>query len=113
MSKYDISKCRAAIWNGAGRRKAKNFYYNQTFFSDWFTDTVPAAFEDMTIQIPRQYHDYLTTHFGDYMRLPPENARGNWHSVVISDMKTPCKYYADLIIKGKTKEIAQIIKERK
>lgn len=101
MSQHDVSQCKTAIWNGAGRSAAKRYDYDLSFLSEWFIDTIPAPFEDMTIQIPRQYHEYLTTQFGDYMQLPPENERGNWHNVVISDMETPCKYYADLIAEGK------------
>lgn len=113
MSKYDVFKCKTAIWNGAQRGAAKKYDYDLSFESDFFTDTVSAPFEDFSIQIPRRYHDYLTTHYGDYMKLPPENERMNWHSVVISDMETPCKYYADLIAEGKMDMIAQSIKERK
>ena len=100
LSKYDITQYKTAIWNGAGRRDAKRFDYDMSFPCEWFTDTIPMQFEDMTIQIPRCYHDYLTTQFGDYMQLPPENERGNWHHVVVSDMDTPCAYYMNLIKDG-------------
>lgn len=109
MSKYDISQCKTAIWNGAGRSDAKKYDYGLSFLSEWFTNTISVPFEDTTIQIPKQYHNYLTTHYGDYMQLPPENERGNWHNVVISDMKTPCQYYSDMIAKGKIDTIAQFI----
>ncbi len=113
LSKYDVSQCRTAIWNGAGRHVAKRYDYDLLFLSEWFTDTIPVPFEDTTIQIPRQYHEYLTTHYGDYMQLPPENERGSWHNIVISDMETPCKYYANLIAEGKIDMKAQLIKEKK
>lgn len=112
LSKYDISQCETAIWNGAGQLPDLKRNFNRSLLCEWFTDTVPAPFEDMTIQIPRKYHDYLTTHLGDYMQLPPENERWSGHNVVISDMETPCKYYAGLVAEGKMDQTGQIVKER-
>ncbi len=38
-------------------------------------EAVYLDFEDMKIQVPKQYELYLTHMFGDYMQLPPEEKR--------------------------------------
>ncbi len=101
LSKYDISMTETAIWNGADRLIAKKYNYDMSFESTFFTDTISVPFENISIRIPRRYHDYLTTHFGDYMQLPPENERGKLHDICISDMEKPYSYYAKLISEGK------------
>lgn len=112
MSKYDVYKCKTAIWNGASWQEARKFDYDMQFESEYFTDTISVPFEDTSIQIPRRYHDYLTRAYGEYMKLPPENERGNWHKIAISDMHTPCKYYAELIAEGKMDVVDQIMRKK-
>lgn len=38
-------------------------------------------FEDMQAPIPCNFDEYLSKAYGDYMKLPPEDKRGNWHTV--------------------------------
>ena len=40
-------------------------------------------FEYLEIDIPNQYHEYLSRTYGDYMQLPPEDKRVNHMPLVI------------------------------
>ena len=33
------------------------------------------VFENVQVKIPNNSSEYLTTHYGDYMKLPPERQR--------------------------------------
>lgn len=41
---------------------------------------IDASFEDQTVHIMNGYDDYLTTVYGDYMKLPPKEKRLSHHS---------------------------------
>lgn len=41
-----------------------------------FENTVSHVFEDVDVQIPQGYEDYLTCYYDNYMELPPEDERG-------------------------------------
>ena len=45
--------------------------------------TVSAGFEDITVQIPREYDRMLRSYYGDYMKLPPEDKRTNHAPIII------------------------------
>ena len=38
-------------------------------------------FEDGFFSCPEDYDAYLRAVYGDYMRLPPEEERGDWHKI--------------------------------
>lgn len=46
-----------------------------------YTDFIEHKFENKTFLISKNYEDYLTTVYGDYMKLPPEEERINHHYV--------------------------------
>lgn len=71
----------------------------------FFEETILCDFECIKIRIPKDYDRFLTESYGDYMTLPPPDQRGKWHNVYISDMNTPCKYYADKIAEELKKDI--------
>lgn len=50
-----------------------------------FTNTTIKKFEDTDFSIPRNYHEYLTIGYGDYMRLPPQDQRTNRHGIIKID----------------------------
>ncbi len=43
--------------------------------------TMPHAFEDIVVSVPREYDKCLTKLYGNYMQLPPEEARIGRHEV--------------------------------
>lgn len=56
--------------------------YNKYMKKEWFEETVMVEFEGRKFRAPARYHDYLTTQYGDYMQLPPENKRITHHITV-------------------------------
>lgn len=43
---------------------------------------VMMPFEDDEFLVPAGYKEYLTLSYGDYMKLPPPEKRGNWHQII-------------------------------
>lgn len=68
--------------------------------SAWFEETEVLPFESFEIPLPKKYDSRLKAQFGDYMKFPPVEKRGNWHSGVIWD---PDKSYTEYIDSEKTK----------
>ena len=76
MTKYDT-------------RTAKEYVDLLTYFkmifksmpASWFRP-VRVPFEDMAVNVPTEYDKYLTTFYGDYMQLPPEEERATQNNTV-------------------------------
>ena len=66
------------------------------FSSEWFTETVEVPFEDTIMRCPIGYDEMLSTQFGDYMKLPPEEKRISMHKPFIDVNKS----YKEYIING-------------
>lgn len=49
------------------------------FKREWFEDTISLPFADTTVVVPREWDDYLTCLYGDYMELPPVEKRVSDH----------------------------------
>ena len=45
------------------------------FPKEWFEEYIYAPFEDITVRLPKHYHEYLTYMYGDYMTPPPIEKR--------------------------------------
>ena len=101
-------KTRYRIWRWCEKQMSKrNFYqcsnvisvcsgpiYMLTSYSrDRFTSGIDVPFEDGTIKVPVGYHQYLSTVFGNYMKLPPVESRHPEHPVYYMDLDTPYKHY--------------------
>ncbi len=57
-----------------------------TFFKkEWCEELTSYTFEGVTFPGPKDYDAYLTTHYGDYMTLPPEGSRENRHQIMKID----------------------------
>lgn len=44
---------------------------HEVFLKEWFSDVLVMPFENLTINMPIGYHEYLMSQYGDYMQLPP------------------------------------------
>lgn len=51
-----------------------------------FTDLIEVEFEGYFFKVPRNYHAYLTTVYGDYMQLPPVDQRFGRHEICKLDL---------------------------
>lgn len=91
LAKYAFEKSDFIQNNGYPAMDTVNHIYPKSYF----VDTILVDFENIKIRIPREYDKYLTETYGNYMCPPPEEERGNWHNVFISDMDKPCSYYAN------------------
>lgn len=58
----------------------------------WFRP-IRVPFEDTTVNVPIEYDKYLTTFYGDYMQLPPEEKRAIQHNTVLVDLNRPYTEY--------------------
>ncbi|KRK89986.1 LicD family protein [Lentilactobacillus sunkii] len=61
---------------------ASQYSYEKEILNvDQVNDIVDLPFEDTSIRVPADYQSILTRIYGDYMELPPENARTEKHIV--------------------------------
>ena len=49
---------------------------------EYVNELVTMKFEDTFFPAPKFYDEYLKRAYGDYMKLPPENKRGNKHRII-------------------------------
>lgn len=73
------------------------YYYNEsqnklTYRKEAFSKTIMLGFENMMIPVPVDYDSVLSTEYGDYMRFPPPEKRGVYHSIIF-DPNTPYQDY--------------------
>ena len=52
---------------------------------DWVEELADYAFEGELFKGPKDYDNYLTSLYGDYMVLPPEGERENRHQIIEID----------------------------
>lgn len=69
----------SVIWEKNGRT-VPNCYER-----DWVEELADYSFEGETFKGPKDYHNYLTSLYGDYMELPPEGERENRHQIIEVD----------------------------
>ena len=55
------------------------------YLRKWYEELEEIEFEGYKFYAPKDYDEYLTYKFGDYMKLPPEN-KGNGHSYTKYDL---------------------------
>ena len=60
-----------------------------------YRDVVRHKFESIEVNLPIGYDELLTVQYGDYMKFPPIEARGERHSDIVFD---PDKPYTDYLI---------------
>jgi len=49
--------------------------HDHGYKSSWADETVEYSFEGVKLFGPKEYDEYMTFKFGDYMKLPPESER--------------------------------------
>ncbi len=83
MTKYNKHSTKRIICYG-GR-----YLLKEVLDSNHIKQRVLHQFEDYQFYIPKDYHEYLTFLYGDYMQLPPKEKRCSEH--LISEIKFPSK----------------------
>lgn len=64
------------------------------FKSDLFDECCEVEFEGHLLPVPKKWHEYLTTEYGDYMTPPPpEKRNGGCHTLEIVDINNDYKKY--------------------
>lgn len=66
------------------------------FPKNYFGNGVVKKFEGIDVVIPQNYDAFLKQHYGDYMKLPPEEERKPHHYNQIIDLEKSYKYYKNL-----------------
>lgn len=59
--------------------------FRKYYKKEWFDEIVWLDFENTKMPVIKNYHEWLTTAYGDYMTPPPENKRGNQHEIIEID----------------------------
>ena len=88
MSKYDFDACDKVTELCARYQYMVNEYPKEAFAAATYK-----KFEGLDMPIPQGYDTYLRMAFGDYMQLPPENARIPKHDAVYMDMNNGYEKY--------------------
>lgn len=57
--------------------------YINVYEKSWFEETVRLPFENIEVNAPVGYKELLTTMYGDYMQLPPEEKRVTHHDFIV------------------------------
>ena len=61
--------------------------------SQWYGEGCELEFEGLKVTGPKDYHNYLTQMYGDYMKLPPEEERKGHHYCDVIDLAKPYTEY--------------------
>lgn len=94
FGKYAFSNSDKVLfgWRDRIENAHLSFSYKTVFDYKDFASTVEVPFEDTVMRVPIGYDHYMTTEFGNYMKLPPEEKRIT-HNTAIVDLDTPYKEY--------------------
>ncbi len=72
-------------YNGLQTKYISNIvspHYVHVYEKEWFDEVVRLPFENIEINVPAGYKELLTTMYGDYMKLPPEEKRKSSHNFI-------------------------------
>lgn len=64
------------------------FYDHDTVDAEWMLPVEKMPFEDTTIPVPADTHQYLTKIYGDYLQLPPVEQQVGRHEIVELSLDT-------------------------
>lgn len=95
---YPFENSEYVWWNWNSRIK-------KNFLRSWFDSCIKFPFEDIFVNVPINYEDYLTEHYGNWKEYPPEEQRKAIHNLYIVDLEKPyLDYYENKKLKAlKTK----------
>ena len=79
LMKKDFDKCQNVGWTLTNLRWPR-FIYDKK----WFDETLLVDFEDIKVPVPIGVDPLLKTIYGNYMKLPPEEARKPSHQIIQS-----------------------------
>jgi len=85
MTKFPIDACEGVTELCSGLKYMKNYYPKGIF-----AKALRVPFENTFLPVPIGYDAYLRIAFGDYMKLPPENARIPHHDAGYLDLDVGC-----------------------
>ena len=57
----------------------------QTYPANFWNEFIKCDFHGLQVPIPKRFDEVLRVTYGDYMKLPPLESRGQWHSGIIVD----------------------------
>ncbi len=60
---------------------------------EYFGEGTEGMFEGIKVELPNQWHNYLTQVYGDYMTLPPPEQRVSHHDYTVLDLEKSYKEY--------------------
>ena len=60
----------------------RDFTYAKVFEKEWFNDSIKVQFENLKLNIPKQYDKILKTMYGNYMQFPPKEERITHHDYI-------------------------------
>lgn len=73
-----------------------NFYITP-FKKQFLGKGIKVDFENIKVNAPENYDEYLKILYGDYMKLPPEDQRENHHNFHIADVNKSFREYQEKI----------------
>jgi lipopolysaccharide cholinephosphotransferase len=57
-------------------------YWKESINKSWMTNLTSIKFEECELSCFKDYRDYLTYFYGDYMTPPPEHKRNSRHKII-------------------------------
>lgn len=85
LKKYDFETYEYSTELYAGPYYMKKKYPQKAFAKETYLE-----FENMMLPVMQGYEEYLSTAFGEYMELPPEEKQVPHHDLVELDLSKPC-----------------------
>lgn len=72
-------------------------FYIIPFKKEFLGKGIKVDFEEIKVNAPENYDEYLKALYGDYMKLPPEDQRENHHNFHIADVNKSFREYQEKI----------------
>ncbi len=78
---FKYRKNRRFLYDGMGQNLRKG-----PFPKEWLEQTIYVPFETIELPVPKNYHQYLTHLYGDYMQMVGVSKRKNSHNIYLLDL---------------------------